>query len=492
MVRMGNYAARIAGCGAQGSSCRRASLPALVPMALCAALSASPAGAQDPHAGSLLYDPLSHPLSTDVSIAPLIPQLWEFKKALLDLGYNFQINYTGEVMANPVGGAQKSLAYEGLLELGIDGDLNRIAGMKGASFHINAFQIHGYGLSTYNIFNFATISGIEARRTTRLFEAWFEQEFLDDFVSLRFGQLSADTEFLANELDGLYWNGTFGWPVLASFDLLGTGPHYPLTTPGIRLKIMPNRQTALLIAIFNGDPAGAGQDVGQAEVKNCCGINFRLKDPPLLIAQAEFNYVVPVTDDGLTGKVRVGGWQNFGRFNDQFLSTDGLPLANPVSNGNPLVHRNNQAAYALLDQMIWKAPGNDPWKGIGFFALVMAAPADRNLVSVEIQAGVNFMGIWEERPEDSFGAAFDYNRVSPYVSAADQAAASFRNMQVPIRNYELLLEATYQAQIAPGFFLQPDFQYVFHPSGGIVNPLNPFAGRIPDAAVFGLRTVVKF
>ena len=223
-----------------------------------------------------------HPLSTEVSIAPLIPQLWEFKKALLDLGYNFQVNYTGEVLGNPVGGAQQSAAYEGLLEMGIDGDLNRIAGLKGASFHINAFEIHGHGLTTYNIFNLATISGIEARRTTRLFEAWFEQELFGGLASIRFGQLTADSEFLANELDVLYWNGTFGWPVLTSFDMPGSGLHYPLTTPGIRLKITPNDQTAFFIALFNGDPAGVGQDVGQAEIKNCCGINFRLKDPPLI------------------------------------------------------------------------------------------------------------------------------------------------------------------------------------------------------------------
>jgi porin len=76
------------------------------------------------------------------------------------------------------------------------------------------------------------------------------------------------------------------------------------------------------------------------------------------------------------------------------------------------------------------------------------------------------------------------------VSALDQVAASFS--AVPIRDYELLLEATYQAQIVRGFFIQPDFQYVFHPGGGAIDPLNPYAGRIPDAAVFGLRAVVKF
>ncbi len=456
------------------------------------ALSCGGARAEDPHAGSPLYDPLSHPLSAEVSIAPLIPRLYEFKKALLDLGFNFQVNYTGEVLGNPVGGARQGATYEGLLEMGIDGDLNVIAGLRGASFHFNAFESHGYGLSTYNIFNFATISGIEARRTTRLFEAWFDQELFGGLASIRFGQLSADTEFLANELDVLYWNGTFGWPVLVSFDLPGTGLHYPLTTPGVRLKITPNDQTAFLVALFNGDPAGVGFDFAQAEVKNCCGINFRLKDPPLLFAQADITYVLPFGAQGLTGTVRIGGWYHFGQFNDQFLATNGLPLANPASSGVPVSYSGDQAAYTLIDQMIWKAPGDDPWRGIGFFVLAMASPQNRNLISLEFQAGVNFMGIWDARPDDSFGVAFDYSRVSPYVSAFDQMAASFSPLPVPIRNYELLLEATYQAQIVPGFYIQPDFQYVFHPGGGAINPLNPFAGRIPDAAVFGLRTVMKF
>ena len=116
------------------------------------------------------------------------------------------------------------------------------------------------------------------------------------------------------------------------------------------------------------------------------------------------------------------------------------------------------------------------------------APPDRNLISFEFQVGVNFMGLWDARPDDSFGAAIDYSRVSPYVASFDRVAASFSDVPVPVRDYELLLEATYQAQIVQGFFIQPDFQYVFHPGGGAIDPLNPFVGRIPDAAVFGLRT----
>jgi porin len=78
------------------------------------------------------------------------------------------------------------------------------------------------------------------------------------------------------------------------------------------------------------------------------------------------------------------------------------------------------------------------------------------------------------------------------VSGLDVDTAFFSKSPLPIRDYELALELTYQAKILPGFCVQPDFQYIFHPGYGRVDPVNPVVGRIPHAAVFGLRTVVKF
>ncbi len=477
------------------AACARARWPrgvGLVASLLCLALSSSPARGENPASGSPLHDPLAHPLFTEYSIAPIDPRLLDFKQGLIDLGYNFQVNYTGEVAGNPVGGGQQSAIYEGLLELGIDGDLDRIMGWKGASFHVNAFQIHGHGLTTYNIFNFSTISGIEARPTTRLFEAWFEQELLGGLASIRIGQLAADSEFLNSDFDALYWNGTFGWPNFASNNLPGTGPGYPFATPGIRLKIMPDEQITLQVAVFNGDPAGTGFDFPSAQIANCCGINFRLQDPPFVVGQAEFDYALPLVPAGLAGKLRLGSWYHFGPFDDQFIARDGLPLADPASNGDALRLTGDAAIYAILDQMIWTVPGDDRWKGVGAFVQVMAAPPDRNLISLEIQAGLNFMGIVPGRPVDIFGAAFSYTRVSPFVSASQRLQAALSGEPTPIQDYEIMLEATYQAEIVQGLILQPDFQYVFRPGGGAINPLNPSTGRIPDAAVFGLRTVVKF
>jgi porin len=53
------------------------------------------------------------------------------------------------------------------------------------------------------------------------------------------------------------------------------------------------------------------------------------------------------------------------------------------------------------------------------------------------------------------------------------------------------VEATYQYQLTPWCQLQPDFQYVFNPGGGIPNPNAP-GQQVKDEAVIGLRMNISF
>ncbi|QBR70307.1 carbohydrate porin [Beijerinckiaceae bacterium] len=460
--------------------------------ALWFALSGGSVRAQDVLANSPAPESEALPPNLQPSIASSIPVLARFKKALLDLGYNLQLNYTGEVLGNPTGGIRQGTINEGLFEMALDGDLNKIAGLTGASFHINAYVIHGRGLSTYNLFDISTISSIEARPTTRLFEAWVEQQFFDGLAAVRVGQLSADTDFFISEFDALFINGTFGWPDLMRADLPSNGgPTYPLATPGVRLKLIPNDQTTFLAALYNGDPSGAGFS-GLGEILDPAGINFRLRDPPLLIGEAQFKYNQSADSPGLPGTIKLGAWHHFGGFNDQRLAADGGLLADPSKIGNPFIHSGDTGVYGVIDQMVWRRSRNEAKKGIAVFARAAAAPSDRNLIDFYADAGIDLIGIFDTRPDDSFGAAVSYSRISPDTrqQAIDQAL--FTPGPYARLDDEVSFEATYQAQIIPGFLVQPDFQYVFHPGGGMLNPLNRLAGRIPDAAVFGVRSTIKF
>ena len=433
------------------------------------------------------------------SIASQIPALASLKKSLLDAGLNFQLAYAGEIFGNPTGGIKQGVTNEGLLEIDLDGDLDKIASLKGTAFHISSFVFHGRGLSLFNILNLSTVSSYEELPTARLFESWAEQQLFEGSAAFRFGQLSADTEFFISDIaSALFINGTFGWPIITGVDLPGGGgPNYPLATPGARLKIAPNDHLTLLASIFNGDPSGAGF-TGLQQIIDPSGINFRLRDPPFVIIEAQIKYTQGKDAEGLAGGVKLGAWHHFGKFNDQRFDINGVPLASPSSSGVPSPHRGDTGIYSVLDQMIWRLPGDDPKKGVGAFARASAAPSDRNLVDFYTDGGVTFTGLWDLRPNDAFGVAASFARISSDAIARDVDADVFTQSEAPIRSYEIDFELSYSAQIMPGLLLRPTFQYVLHPGGGGPNPFNPalrqaaLPGRIPDAAVFGMRTAVRF
>jgi len=86
------------------------------------------------------------------------------------------------------------------------------------------FQIHGDGLSRNNLQNFLVVSGIEALPSTRLYEAWFEKKWGANKVSLKVGQLAADSELFNTKYTDVFTNASMGWPSIASVDLPSGGP----------------------------------------------------------------------------------------------------------------------------------------------------------------------------------------------------------------------------------------------------------------------------
>ena len=457
----------------------------------CAAFSGNLAHAREAIGNAPPPENEQLPPNLPPTIASSIPALAQFKKGLLDLGYNLQFSFFADGLDNPTGGVKQGAAYEGLLYMVLDADLAKIAGLDGLSFRVNAYQIHGRQLSADNIFDLAIVDSIEARPATRLFELWVEQKF-GDLALLRVGQLAADNQFFISEFGNtLYINSTFGWPTIFEEDLPSTGPNYPLATPGVRLKVTPNDRLALLAGLYDGDPAGAGF-TGTEQIKDPAGLNFRVRDPPLLMAEAQYKYNQDKTAGGLAGTIKLGGWYHFGKFDDEFFDVDGKSLADPSSSGVARTHSGDYGIYGVIDQMLWRLPGDDPKKGVGAFARATFSPSDRNLIDLYAEAGVNFMGLWDKRPDDRFGLAASFSQLSPSVRELDLEKAFFEKTALPLRDYELVVELTYQAQIVAGWTIQPDFQYIFHPGGGVIDPLNPFVGRIPDAAVFALRTQISF
>ena len=135
--------------------------------------------------------------------------------------------------------------------------------------------------------------------------------------------------------------------------------------------------------------------------------------------------------------------------------------------------------------------GNSGFMPLGtVFARVMGAPGDRNQVNVFVDGGITYKGAFG-RDNDTMGLGVGWARISDTARAGDAALADFSAGFHPIRISETVLELTYQSQLAPWWSVQPDFQYVFNPGGGILDPSRP-TKRVGDAAIFGLRTTITF
>ena len=111
-----------------------------------------------------------------------------------------------------------------------------MVGWTGGRVFANALGIYGRGLSRNYVRNLATISEIEALPEARLYNAYFEQSFYNNALSIRIGQQAADVEFFDSRTDDLFVNGTFGWPANKANNLPAGGPAPPIAVPGIRVK----------------------------------------------------------------------------------------------------------------------------------------------------------------------------------------------------------------------------------------------------------------
>jgi porin len=114
----------------------------------------------------------------------------------------------------------------------------------------------------------------------------------------------------------------------------------------------------------------------------------------------------------------------------------------------------------------------------------MGAPGNRNQAEVFVDTGLTYKGPFG-RDNDTVGIGAGWLKISGTLSAADKAAG------LPPQTAETVIELTYQAQVAPWWVVQPDFQYVFNPGGGIANPDRPDR-RVGDAAILGVRTTITF
>lgn len=409
------------------------------------------------------------------------------RTALKKKGLEFTINYIGEIMNVPSGGLRRGTTYEGQLNFTVDADLMKLIGWKGARAQATIYQLHDVDDRNVedNVGSLADPSDIDALPTTRLFTAWVEKD-LGKSSSLRIGQLAADSDFIIAPTSVVLMNGTFGWPALNIADLPSGGPAYPLATPGARLS-WKDKHWSFLTAIYSGDPAGS-HCTTNPQACDRYGLTFSFSGGALIFAEASYSANEADHDAGLAGTYKLGGWYHTAEFPQLpfGLSSADDQASHAGTADAPHKHRGNWGIYAVADQTLWRAGSRD----LSVFLRGQVVPADRNLVSWQVDGGFGIKGPFKSRSKDTLTVGLAYSRISSDVMVLDEERVAAGGTG-PIRSGELTFEVSYVAQISPWWSLQPDFQYIVRPRGGLPDPANPSAS-IPNATVIGLRSTIKF
>ena len=371
------------------------------------------------------------------------------RQRLVEAGVTPQASYTTDLLANPIGGARQGFAYAGNLEASLEFDLERLLGLKGSGVFIAASWASGRDLSERKIGNLFTVSQVFEGQSVRLAQMYFEQDLLEERLSLAIGRLSTEEDFATSDLFENYVSaGVNGNP----FSLPLNAPSFstgPVASWGLRAIVEPRERLRLAAGVYNADPKVGDDDQN--------GVDFVLnpQDGVLVIAEAGYRHGQEDSDTGLPGEVKIGGYYDTSRF-ESFSDPDDE-------------RKGNYGLYALLEQMAYREGDAGSEQGLtSWVALTFAPMKEVNTLPFFAAGGLVYQGLFRGRDDDTTNLGVYYGRFSD---------------DLPDQSFETVLEVNHRFQVAPWLYVTPDFQYVFRPSG---------SDEEPNAAVVGAEIGIDF
>lgn len=358
-------------------------------------------------------------------------------------------SYTLQSAISTDGSGGSSWIYSGMLDYGVQLDLEKLVGWPGATVQTLWLWIHGNAIEESLQDDLLISSDLAGFNTFRMLDLWFQQNLLDEKISLRLGQFTADSEFVRSACSGLFLNRSLGWPALLAANLPGGGPSVPLATLGFRLAVHPTDWLTLQSAIFQGNVYD--------QKTNPYGFLWNLNGDVgfFLINEVQVRWNSAPDSAGLPGQIKAGFWTQTGQ------------SANPLAGSTQSA---NFGGYLVFDHMLYretlftesKSEGKalspvPSEQGLAGFGRIGFAPPERGIVDFYFDAGLVYTGLIPTRDRDRLGLAFAYGQLSSGASEVPTFRDSYGD------GCQMVLEATYQAQITPWMTVQPNVQFIISP-----------------------------
>ena len=374
---------------------------------------------------------------------------WGLGDRLADYGIEVALGSTNVYQTNAKGGLgthQQSGRFTGSYDVEITTDLEKLLGMRGLGL-----LVHGWG-------GYPSTPGINDTMVGSAFnvnwdaignppldvvEVILEWKPFEDRLTVEVGKINFarvfDTSEYANDETSQFLNGAFV-----------NNPTVP----------MPNFCLGAIVSAHLTDSWSIAAAVGDAEADNGTtgfATTFDGDDYFFYALETGIRAELSSPRGPLAGNYHLGLWY------------DPQPRAHSDSNE---AYRNDVGVYWSVDQMLFKENnGREDSQGLGVFARYGYADEKRNDISSFWSAGVQYQGLPAGRDDDVLAVGFARGFFS------NEASITFPE------GHESVVEAYYNAQLAPWAHVSPSVQYVAHPGGD---------STVADAIVVGVRAQIAF
>ncbi|MFS2108446.1 carbohydrate porin [Sphingomonas sp. Sphisp140] len=348
----------------------------------------------------------------------------ESEEPALDFGATYRADLVG------VGADGRKMRSFGLDDLNIEanGDLERLIGWKGASFHIDV--LNNLGDRPNDVAG--TLQGVDnievASPKLRLYEFWLEQK-IGTATTVRAGLYDLNSEFYASDASGLLLAPAFG----VGSEIAATGPNgpsiFPTTALAVRIEQRFGGVGFARVALLNATAGALGDDRGSA-------LDFH--HGALLIGEAGLE------KDG--NKLAVGAW-GYSQKQDDIVETDGA--------GDP-IRRKARGAYVLAEKTLG---GQDGPFATSLFVRAGISDGKTTPYKGGWQAGVLATHVVPGRDDSQVSIGVN----QAYLSKGYRDL--LRGDGINTAAAENAVEFTFSDKLTKFLTLQPDLQFIWNRGG---------------------------
>jgi len=369
-----------------------------------------------------------------------------------DPGYSWNLEYTGDYMANLSGGAQRGQVFLGNLDATLELDGSRLWGTEGSRVFLYGLGNQG-GEPSGLVGDAQGVNNIEANNTFRLYEAWIEQSFASSTASILAGLLDVNAEFDAIGTAGLFIHPSHG--IGPDFSQSGeNGPSiFPVTSLGIRARWVPRPNVFVQSAVLDGVS-------GNPDRPNGTRIKFGEGDGLLIVSEIGYlrgrqdAWISRTDEDGQELKAMLGFWT--------YTSKTATILEGPQSN--------NWGAYGLVESSLYQEQGN-AGQGLSAWIRTGIARSSINRFGTYLGTGAVYTGLFNGRDEDQIGLALAMAfNTEDYQESQD-------DLGLQTTSAEHNIEFSYLSILTERVSVIFDIQYVINPNTD-PNLSNAFVGAM--------------